>query len=140
MRTLRRDVLRPGGTLDPPPYDLDPATRHVGAFDDERTVLACVTIFPSPFVDEPLGWQLRGMAVDPVYQGRGIGRLVLDAAVELARSGGVPLLWANGRFNVLPFYERAGWTSIGAIFRYGPANLDHMVIVRRLSAVGRTVS
>jgi predicted N-acetyltransferase YhbS len=139
VRTLRRDVLRPGGTLEPPPYDLDPATIHIGAFDD-GTVVGCVTIFPAPFVDEPLGWQLRGMAVEPAYQGQGIGRLVLDAAVDAAEHAGAPLLWANARMNVMAFYERAGWEPIGGIFLYGPANLEHMVIVRRLSAGGRTVS
>jgi predicted N-acetyltransferase YhbS len=139
VRTLRRDVLRPGGTLEPPPYDLAPATLHIGAFDDGVAV-GCVTIFPAPFVDEPLGWQLRGMAVDPAYQGRGIGRLVLDAAAEAAEAAGAPLLWANGRLRVMAFYERAGWTSMGEIFLYGPANLEHMVIVRRLSPDGRTVS
>jgi GNAT superfamily N-acetyltransferase len=139
VRRLRRDVLRPSGTLDPPPYDLMPETKHVAAIDGDR-VVGCVTVFPAPFVDEPLGWQLRGMAVDPAYQGKGIGRRVLEAAVEVARSIGVPLLWANGRLNVMAFYEAAGWTSIGGIFPYGPANLEHMVIVRRLSAAGRTVS
>jgi predicted N-acetyltransferase YhbS len=139
VRTLRRDVLRPGGTLEPPPYDLAPATIHIGAFDD-GVVVGCVTIFPAPFVDEPLGWQLRGMAVDPAYQGQGIGRLVLDAAADAAAQAGAPLIWANGRLNVMAFYQRLGWQTVGEVFSYGPASLDHLVIIRRLSPAGRTVS
>jgi GNAT superfamily N-acetyltransferase len=139
VRPLRRDVLRPGGTLDPPPYDLAPATIHIGAFDD-GAVVGCVTIFPAPLDDEPLAWQLRGMAVDPAYQGQGIGRLVLDAATDAAESADVPLIWANGRVSALPFYRRLGWVAIGEVFPYGPANIDHMVIRRRLSPARRTVS
>jgi GNAT superfamily N-acetyltransferase len=131
VRPLRRDVLRPGSTLDPPPYDLEPATVQIGAFDD-GVVVGCATIFPRPFIDEPLAWQLRGMAVDPAYQGRGIGRLVLDAATDAAAGAGAPLLWANGRVSAMTFYQRLGWDPIGEVFSYGPANIDHLVIVRRL--------
>jgi GNAT superfamily N-acetyltransferase len=132
IRRLRRDVLRPGGPLDPPPYDLDPATRHVGAFD-AAVVVGCATVFPQPYGDYPLAWQLRGMAVDPARQGEGIGRLVLIAAVEAAAEGGAPVLWAYGRVSALGFYERLGWQAIGDVFTYGPAELPHRVILRPLT-------
>jgi GNAT superfamily N-acetyltransferase len=131
VRRLRRDVLRPGGTLDPPPYDLNPATRHVGAFDD-GDVVGCVTVFPAVYADEPDAWQLRGMAVDPAYQGQGIGRLVLDAAIELVTATGAPLIWANGRVSAVSFYQQAGWQAVGEVFEYGPAKLAHLVVVRKL--------
>jgi predicted N-acetyltransferase YhbS len=139
VRELRLSVLRPNAERVPSAYDLNPATLHIGAFDDD-VVVGCVTIFPSPFVDEPLAWQLRGMAVEAARRGHGIGRLVLAAAIDTAEAASVPLLWANGRVDALPFYERLGWVTIGEVFPYGPAQLDHTVIVHRLSPARRTVS
>lgn len=131
IRPLRLGVLRPDAPLVPSAYDLDPATVHVGAFEGE-TAVGCVTVFPEPYEGEPRAWRLRGLAVDPALQGRGIGRLVLEAAVEVAAAAGAPLMWANGRVSALAFYERLGWEAVGEIFDYGPATLPHRVILRRL--------
>jgi predicted N-acetyltransferase YhbS len=139
IRLLRRDVLRPGGTLEPPPYDLRPSTRHVGAFDGQR-VVGCATVFPEPYDGDASAWQLRGMAVDPTRQGEGIGGLVLAAAVDLVVAGGAALLWARGRVSALSFYGRHGWEPVGEVYTYGPAQLDHRTIVRQLSDPRRTVS
>jgi GNAT superfamily N-acetyltransferase len=132
VRTLRRDVLRPGGSLAPTAYDLDPATVNIGAFDGDR-VLGCATVFPEPYEGEPLAWRLRGMAVDPACQGRGVGRLVLDAATEAVEQVGVPLIWANARMTAMPFYQRLGWVAVGEVFSYGPADIPHRVILRRFA-------
>jgi predicted N-acetyltransferase YhbS len=131
VRRLRRDVLRPNGPLDPAPYDLLPTTMHVGAFDD-GVVIGCATVFPQPYQDEPFAWQMRGMAVDPAYQGRGIGRRVLEAATDAVRATEAPLIWANGRVGAMSFYQQLGWESVGEVFEYGPASLPHLVVVRRL--------
>jgi GNAT superfamily N-acetyltransferase len=131
VRRLRRDVLRPNGTLDPPPYDLEPATMHVAALDG-GAVVGCATVFPQPYADEPRAWQMRGMAVDPAYQGRGIGRLVLEAATDVVRATQAPLIWANGRISAMSFYQGLGWESVGEIFEYGPASLPHLVVIRAL--------
>jgi GNAT superfamily N-acetyltransferase len=139
VRDLRLGVLRPGADRVPSSYDLDAATVHIGAFCDDE-VVGCASVFPDPFPDEPRAWRLRGMAVEPGHQGRGIGRLVLDAAVEAAEAAGAPMIWANGRVSAMAFYQRLGWEAVGEVFSYGPADLPHLVIVRRLSADRRTVS
>lgn len=133
VRDLRLAVLRPAAPRVPSAYDEDPATVHVGGFDGER-VVGCASVFPEPFDDEPAAWRLRGMAVEPSYQGRGVGRLVLDAAVAAAAEAGAPLMWANGRVSAMQFYLRQGWQARGEEFRYGPAQLPHLVIVKRLTA------
>jgi GNAT superfamily N-acetyltransferase len=141
IRELRLRVLRPDAARVPAGYDLDAATVHIGAFDDGVAV-GCGTVFPEPYEDEPLAWRLRGMAVEPTLQGRGVGRLVLEAATKVAIDAGAPLLWANGRVSALEFYRRLGWEAVGEEFDYGPATLAHRVIVRTLisSPGGRTVS
>ena len=86
IRGLAHISARPVcGTLAPSPYDLMAETVHIGAFDGE-VVVGCASVFPEAHEDEPLAWRLRGMAVDPSRQGQGIGRLVLEAAVEVVTS------------------------------------------------------
>jgi GNAT superfamily N-acetyltransferase len=131
VRPLRLRVLRPSAPVEPSAYDLEPATMHVAALDD-GLVVGCATVFPQAYHDEPLAWQMRGMAVDPAYQGRGIGRLVLEAATDAVRATEAPLIWANGRVGAMSFYQRLGWESVGEVFEYGPASLPHLVVVRRL--------
>jgi GNAT superfamily N-acetyltransferase len=133
VRALRLGVLRPTAPLGPAAYDLLPTTVHIGAFDND-VVVGCASVFPEAYGDERAAWRLRGMAVDPSYQGQGIGRLVLDAVHDVASAAGAPLLWANGRTSALGFYQRMGWTAVGEEFTYGPADLPHFVIVRSLGA------
>lgn len=132
IRELRLSVLRPSAERVPSAYDLEPATIHIGAFEDGVAV-GCVSVFPAPYEGEPGAWQLRGMAVEPEQRGRGIGRLVLDAATAVVVEAGAPLLWANGRVPALEFYQHLGWEAVGPVFPYGPADIPHRVILRWLS-------
>ncbi len=53
--------------------------------------------------------QLRYMAVDDLYQGRGIGLCILQHMEENARQKGVHNLFLNARENALGFYEKRGY-------------------------------
>jgi GNAT superfamily N-acetyltransferase len=124
-------VLRPSAPLVPSAYDADPATVHIGAFVDGVAV-GCASVFPAAYDDEPAAWRLRGMAVSPDYQGKGVGRQVLEAAIAVAAAAGAPLIWANARTSALGFYQLLGWRPVGEEFTYGPAGLPHYVMVRQL--------
>jgi GNAT superfamily N-acetyltransferase len=135
---LRMAVLRPDQPMVAPDWHEVPGIAHFGAYDGDQLV-GCATVFPSPYdsadgtTKEPAAWQLRGMAVVPDRQGQGIGAIVLAAAIEAARAGGAPLLWANARVTALRFYERLGFDVVGEVFHYGPATLPHKKIERWLS-------
>jgi GNAT superfamily N-acetyltransferase len=133
IREVRLGVLRPEAPRVPSAYDVEPATVHVGAFDGDLAV-ACVTVYPQGYDDEPAAWRMRGMAVDPAYQGRGLGREVLDLATSVADDAGAPLIWANARMSAMAFYQRVGWEPVGPVFDHGPRALPHRVIIRRLGA------
>ena len=118
---LRRRVLRDGRTDLPAAYpeDDDPDVAHLGAFDGDRLV-GVATLVP----DGSGSWQLRGMAVESEWQGRGVGRALLkEAAVRVSP------LWAHARDTALGFYERLGWVVEGEGYVYGVMGLPHHRVV-----------
>ncbi|MFL1465808.1 GNAT family N-acetyltransferase [Marinobacter sp. DUT-3] len=81
---------------------------------------------------QPLAHQLPLMGVNPQYQNRGYGRLLLSAVERLCadnpRGSGLVLDTGNSRY--LPFYESEGFHSLGKI-RLGDFE-DH-VLFREVS-------
>jgi len=60
--------------------------------------------------------ELYQVWVDPVYRGRGVGRLVIHSALDWARSSGVRqmvLSVALGPSSALEFYRRLGFVEVG---------------------------
>jgi GNAT superfamily N-acetyltransferase len=58
-------------------------------------------------------WNLCHLFVAPERQGRGIGRLLIEAAIEECRRVGArPELRVNAARNAIPFYERMGFLRI----------------------------
>lgn len=96
--------------------DFDPGTTHLGAFTPEGRLVGCATLV------EKDGLQLRAMAVDPDWQGRGVGAAILRGAAAVAVGRDTPL-WCEARAHAVGFYERAGWEAEGEEFlvaRIGP--------------------
>jgi ribosomal protein S18 acetylase RimI-like enzyme len=122
-RDLRARVLRPGVPLDQVgfPGDDGPGTVHLAAEDDEGAVVGIVTLIP----DGDRSVRLRSMAVDPALQGGGVGRLLVDAAVERLRAAGMQRVWCNARDTAIGFYERLGWTVTGPGFIEDVTGLPH---------------
>jgi ribosomal protein S18 acetylase RimI-like enzyme len=61
---------------------------------------------------EPSEIEVKNTAVDPAYQGRGIGRALMEAAMELARRDGRSMLvvaTAAADIGNLRFYQRLGF-------------------------------
>ena len=108
---LRRRILR----ADHPhhterfPEDEQPGTLHLAAFGEDGAVVGVATFIPSG----DGRFQLRGMAVDPAQQGSGIGRAIMDVAVDRLRAAGASVVWANVRDSAIGFYERMGWKVVG---------------------------
>lgn len=111
------------------PGDHLPGALHLGLTDDDG-VLAAVASFsplPSPHHPGARAVQLRGLAVEPEFQQAGLGRLLLEAALERLRGQGFEILWANGRDSVLGFYRRLGWRVLGEGFL--SAGVPHHLVV-----------
>jgi ribosomal protein S18 acetylase RimI-like enzyme len=57
---------------------------------------------------EPLG-HLDSVAVEPGWQGRGIGSALLEFALEKVRESGVAIVLETGTPRNVPLYERLGF-------------------------------
>lgn len=131
---LRRLVLRdgrPDAEVAFPEDDVE-GSFHLAAHDERGSIVGVVTLLPesSPHCAGARSpWRLRGMAVEPSWQGQGVGRALLEAAVAQVRAMGADALWANGRDTALGFYARHGWTVLDEAFVTDDTGLPHHVVV-----------
>jgi len=116
---LRQRVLRPHQRPDEAvlPGERDPDAVHLAARTADGAVVGTAVLVREPF--EPMpdradAWRLRGMATDERLRGRGIGERVLRQAVDHVAGHGGGLLWCHARTPARRFYERAGFTAVGA--------------------------
>lgn len=108
---LRRRVLRDGRADAEVHFDGDDAggALHLAVVDEEA-VLAVASAIPlaCPRRRGRRAWKIRGMAVQPSHQGRGVGGRLLREIEVRAEAAGVEVLWADGRDEALRFYQRHG--------------------------------
>ncbi len=118
VRPLRHSVLRPGQSWEDTAYpgDDDPATVHLGAFEDGRLVgIASLYREDRPGAARE-GWRLRAMATAPDVRGRGAGRALLTACVTHVAANGGGELWCNARTPAVGFYASAGFAVLSEEF------------------------
>jgi GNAT superfamily N-acetyltransferase len=125
---LRHVILRAGLPRETAVFPGDDAatSRHyaavVGGGGEER-VVGCTTLHLNQYENEP-AWQLRGMAVEPAFQSKGVGRALVEIlereALEEAPGGNsdeaVRLLWCNARTPAVAFYRKLGWRTVSEEF------------------------
>jgi len=56
--------------------------------------------------------EIRTMFVDPEYQGKGIGRKILDFLIKLAKSKGYHKVWVGANPEAEGFYKKQGFKKI----------------------------
>jgi len=125
---LRREVLRNGVSDAAVAWDGDddPTTFHLSAVVADRIVAISTWLVASdPIAPLLRSIQLRGMATEPESIGQGLGRALLDAGLERARSNGHDRVWANARVTALGFYEAAGMIVSGPVFDTASTGLAH---------------
>ncbi len=132
---LRLAVLRTNATaVTPVPGDAEDAI-HLAALDGPL-VAGAAALLPRAFPLRPTAsnvLQLRGMAVDAVYQGTGVGALIFAGALGVARSRGDDIIWCNARSTARGFYERLGLHAEGAEFLSTETSLPHFLMWRTVA-------
>lgn len=116
---LRHQVLRPHQTLQDCiyPQDQDQQSFHIGAVVDGK--IACIASFHVENHSElksQFAYRLRGMATDPAFHQKGLGRAVLEKSLDELRERKCDLLWFNAREIAFPFYEKLGFQYLGDYF------------------------
>ena len=137
-RDLRHRVLRPNQPVEAAVYPLDEQedAAHFGAFDNslDGDAVGVASIFREAQGGgtDTAEFRVRGMAVVPASQGGGIGRRLLQACVDHARSLGGSRVWCNARVTAADFYEHCGFAQRGDDFDLPPLG-PHRVMVLELS-------
>lgn len=133
-RPLRQRVLRPHQTLEElvTPGESASGSMWLAALDDGE-VVGTVGLLPEPNPDggpEP-AIRLRAMATSEGTRGRGLGRVLLDAALDRAWRAGAAQVWCGARTPAAGFYARAGFEETSDVYEVdviGPH--VHMAIQR----------
>jgi len=111
---LRHRLLRGGLPKDSAnfPGDEISSTWHLAVFNLSRNdalPISCASFMLNSYKDEH-AWQLRGMATEAGYQGKGFGGELLRCGETLiVVDSGVRLFWCNARVPAIRFYEKHGW-------------------------------
>ncbi|MCG3198611.1 MAG: GNAT family N-acetyltransferase [Candidatus Omnitrophica bacterium] len=112
------------------PGDREEKTLHVGAFLNGRAI-GCASLLPAEW-EGTHAWQLRCMAIEPSFQGKGLGSSVLAYLEDLAlKQSPARIFWCNARIEAVGFYEKQGWRAVSeeyVIDDVGP----HRRMLRRL--------
>jgi predicted GNAT family N-acyltransferase len=114
---LRRDVLRPGKSLEEARFngDDDPRTVHFVAIEEEK-VVGCLSMMVAPWEGRE-AWQLRGMAVSKESRGTGVGATLLEMACMMVLvKEDLHAIWCNARTEAVGFYKKQGWKTVGDEF------------------------
>ena len=129
---LRMAVLRDGTPSQDPRYAEDDTegSVHLG-IRDSGVLIACSTWLPRPWpLDaDASATQLRGMAVAKHLQSKGLGRILLRAGIDRAKSLDSTYVWARARDNALYFYERNSFTTVGDQFIDDATGLGHHLVM-----------
>ena len=113
MVDLRHQVLRKPLGLEFTEEEL--AREHedilIGAFEDDMMLGCCMLTMV-----EPDKVRLRQMAVIAGLQGKGIGRVLMEFAENLARDRGYKTITMHARKSAVGFYEKQGYKRVGEEF------------------------
>ena len=115
---LRSKVLRNNLPLNECvfPTDQIDGAFHVGCYVDEQ-LISVASLFPKKYQDKAgIGYQLRGMATDPDFAGKGFGAKLIDFAVEQLNASQADYLWCNARTSAADFYKKKGFELSSPVF------------------------
>lgn len=127
MVDLRYQILRKPLGLTFTTEDLEKEKNDIliGCFDDDKLEGCCILTETAPGTV-----RLRQMAVSAGLQGKGIGRVIMAFAENVARDAGYKKLTMHARDTALGFYEKLGYSIVGN--RFEEVTIPHYVMEKDL--------
>jgi predicted GNAT family N-acyltransferase len=124
---LRYNMLRKplGLTFSEEEIDAEKENIHIGCFDDDKLEGCCMLV---PKDKDTV--QLRQMAVVSGLQGKGIGRVLMQFAENIARDRGYKTMIMHARKTAMGFYEKLGYKKTGNEFM--EVTIPHYVMEKSL--------
>lgn len=101
-------------------YDL-----HFGLFEGSELV-ACLTLTAG----DNNRIKMRQVATSGLKQGRGLGRLLSEAAERFALENGYSVMYCNARKSAVPFYSKLGYTVVSDEFT--EVGIPHYTMEKKL--------
>lgn len=130
---IRNEVLREGKLpLDACrfPSDQNEGAFHLGNFE-ENTLISIASFHPQSLKNyDGTGYQLRGMATIPGYQGKGMGNQLVNFAIVYLRGQQINYLWCNARKKALNFYAGIGFEIISDEFDVPGIGPHHVMYLK----------
>src|SRR3954452_2383629 len=113
MVDLRTQILRKPLGLSFTEEDLEKEKDNllIAAYEDDEMLGCCMLIQVTPDTV-----QLRQMAVKAGLQGKGIGRVLMQFAENIARDRGNKKIFMHARKSAAGFYEKLGYKVVGDEF------------------------
>ncbi|TDH26093.1 GNAT family N-acetyltransferase [Segetibacter sp. 3557_3] len=127
MVEMRNQILRKPLGLSFKPEELEKEKEDVliGAFEDDEMLGCCLlTQVDASSV------RLRQMAVKTGLQGKGIGRVLMQFAENLARDRGNRKIVMHARKTAVGFYEKLGYKVAGSEFE--EVTIPHYIMEKQL--------
>ncbi len=124
---LRMQILRKPLGLDFSKEDIEneKSDIHIAAYEDDEILGCCMLTQVNP-----TSVRLRQMAVKPGLQHKGIGKVLMQFAENIARDRGNKLMTMHARKTAVGFYEKQGYTVAGKEFI--EVTIPHIVMEKEL--------
>lgn len=127
MIELRRQILRKPLGLE---FSEDELAKEkddilIGAFEDDQMLGCCLLTEV-----EPTNIRLRQMAVVPGLQGKGMGRVLMQFAENIARDRCYKKITMHARKTAIGFYEKLGYEVSGEEFQ--ELTIPHYIMEKNL--------
>jgi predicted GNAT family N-acyltransferase len=87
------------------------------AYYVEDEIATIASFFPKNYREKKeLGYQLRGMATDINFGGKGYGSKLIEFAVDYIKKTDARYLWCNARTSAVKFYQKLGFEPVSEEF------------------------
>lgn len=125
---LRKPFNQPLGS-EKDGYDL--TAYHQMVVDDKNRILAIGRLY----INADNEGAIRFLAVNPVMQGKGLGKLILMALESIARQESVKRIVSSVREEAVPFFSKIGFESRGLIAGELKTPVRHYLMIKPIETL-----